>query len=234
MLQLWFAKVLRDGLALAASGAFAPFKDVGAYHLRSMLRAAGTSGDQEEAVQTVLEGFNDATCMPDVGPAFKKMHEAGIKVKFCDIISLPARVCIKSCHDGKQQCLSPIWHPNMGIDSMQVSTMTNGSVAITQGLLERAQLQQYVTEMMDITQPQAWKPSPQAYHFAVQKLHLQPQQVATDAVVSQNYITVQLVLPMHVVNVQSQQLSAHETVINLLPVPPLKMTSFDCLCRYCL
>lgn len=80
MLQLWFTKVLRDGLALAASEAFAPFKDVGAYHLRSMLKAAGSSGDHEQAVQTVLGGFNDATCMPDVGPAFKKLHAAGIKV----------------------------------------------------------------------------------------------------------------------------------------------------------
>ena len=80
MLQLWFAKVLRDGLALAASESFAPFKDVGAFHLRSMLKAAGFSGDHEQAVQTVLGGFNDATCMPDVGPAFKKLHAAGIKV----------------------------------------------------------------------------------------------------------------------------------------------------------
>lgn len=55
--------------------------------------------------------------------------------------------------------------------------MTNGSIAITQGLLERANLEQYVTEKMDITQPQAWKPSPKAYHFAVKQLQLQPEQV---------------------------------------------------------
>ena len=55
--------------------------------------------------------------------------------------------------------------------------MTNGSIAITQGLLEKAKLELYVTKMMDITQPQAWKPSPKAYHFAVQQLQLQPEQV---------------------------------------------------------
>lgn len=60
---------------------------------------------------------------------------------------------------------------------MQVSTMTNGSVAITQGLLQRANLEQYVSKMMDITQPQAWKPSPKAYHYAVEQLGLQPEQV---------------------------------------------------------
>ena len=80
VLQLWFAKVLRDGLALAASGAFAPFKDIGSYHLRSMLSSAGVSGDHTSAVQSILEGFNEATCMPDVGPAFQKLHAAGIKV----------------------------------------------------------------------------------------------------------------------------------------------------------
>lgn len=101
MLQLWFAKVLRDGLALAASGAFAPFKDVGAYHLRSMLRAAAVDGDQEQAVQTVLGGFNDAICMPDVGPAFKQMHAAGIKVTDHYMNNY------LECHFYRRQCQSP-------------------------------------------------------------------------------------------------------------------------------
>ena len=60
---------------------------------------------------------------------------------------------------------------------MQVSTMTNGSIAITEGLLDRARLKQYVTKVMDITQPQAWKPSPKAYNFAVKQLGLQSEQV---------------------------------------------------------
>jgi 2-haloacid dehalogenase len=48
--------------------------------------------------------------------------------------------------------------------------MTNGSISITKGLLEKAHVEQYVDEMMDITQPKAWKPSPAAYHFAVKQL----------------------------------------------------------------
>ena len=55
--------------------------------------------------------------------------------------------------------------------------MTNGSIAITQGLLERAHLEKYVDEMMDISQARAWKPSPAAYHFAVKQLKLKPEQV---------------------------------------------------------
>lgn len=46
-----------------------------------MLTKAGVSGDHEEAVQTILSGFDEATCMDDVGPAFKRMNVTGIKVR---------------------------------------------------------------------------------------------------------------------------------------------------------
>ena len=72
--------MLRDGLATGASGAFASFKDIGVYHLQGMLTKAGFNGDHDEAVQTVLSGFDDAKCRDDVGPAFKQMHAKGIKV----------------------------------------------------------------------------------------------------------------------------------------------------------
>lgn len=55
--------------------------------------------------------------------------------------------------------------------------MTNGSIAITKGLLQRAQLEQYVDLVMDISQPKAWKPSSAAYSYAVKQLKLQPEQV---------------------------------------------------------
>ena len=60
---------------------------------------------------------------------------------------------------------------------MQISTMTNGSIAITKSLLQKAQLEGYVNLVMDITQPKAWKPSPAAYNYAVKQLNLEPQQV---------------------------------------------------------
>lgn len=60
---------------------------------------------------------------------------------------------------------------------MQISTMTNGSIAITKSLLQKAQLEGYVNLVMDITQPKAWKPSPAAYSYAVKQLNLEPQQV---------------------------------------------------------
>jgi len=73
--------VLRDGLATGASGSFARFKDIGAYHLHGMLTQAGVSGDHNKAVQTILSGFDEAVCMADVGPAFKQMHAKNIKVR---------------------------------------------------------------------------------------------------------------------------------------------------------
>ena len=56
--------------------------------------------------------------------------------------------------------------------------MTNGSVATTNGLLRRAQLEQYVDVVMDISQPKAWKPSSAAYTYAVKQLKLQQEQVS--------------------------------------------------------
>ena len=81
--------------------------------------------------------------------------------------------------------------------------MTNGSIAITRGLFERAQLQEHVDSMMDITQPKAWKPSPAAYHFAVKELNLKPEQVHAffDLLVCPApYLSVPLLLELHSVH----------------------------------
>lgn len=80
LLQLWFTAVLRDGIATGASGGFASFKEISTYHLERMLTQAKVSGNHSQAVQTVLSGFDDATCLDDVAPAFKQMHADGIKV----------------------------------------------------------------------------------------------------------------------------------------------------------
>lgn len=72
--------MLRDGIATGAAGAFAPFKEIGTYHLKRMLAQAKVPGDHSQAVQTVLSGFDDATCLEDIGPAFKQLQAKGIKV----------------------------------------------------------------------------------------------------------------------------------------------------------
>ena len=73
--------MLRDGISTGAIGGFAPFKEIGAYHLQRMLAQAAVPGNHSQAVQTVLAGFDDATCLPDVEPAFKQLHAKGILVR---------------------------------------------------------------------------------------------------------------------------------------------------------
>lgn len=55
-MQVWDLLVQRDGdtLAMSGSGAFATNKDIGAYHLRNMLRAA--NADDVEATLKYIQG----------------------------------------------------------------------------------------------------------------------------------------------------------------------------------
>ncbi len=46
--------MLRDGTCLAVTGSFAPFKEVGAYHLRALLRAAGVTEALEDKADAIL------------------------------------------------------------------------------------------------------------------------------------------------------------------------------------
>ena len=56
---------------------------------------------------------------------------------------------------------------------LQVATLTNGSVAITEGLLQRSGLDDHVCLKLDVAGPQKWKPAHEAYHYAVERLQLQ-------------------------------------------------------------
>lgn len=84
--RLWFASVLRDGIALAAAGATAPFAEVAAETLRGLLRAetgaetgAGT-GDVEAAVEHVMSGFAALGVHPDVVPGVKGLAALGLRL----------------------------------------------------------------------------------------------------------------------------------------------------------
>lgn len=76
MLELWFAHLLRDGFALAASGGYRPFGDVAAGALRS---ATGHALD-DEAAGGVLAGFAELDPHPDVLPAVRLARGAGIRL----------------------------------------------------------------------------------------------------------------------------------------------------------
>lgn len=78
-LELWYARTLRDGFALAASGMFRPFLDVARGTLAGLLavhdRAAGDS-----EVETVANCFSALPAYPDVGPAMKALRENEVRV----------------------------------------------------------------------------------------------------------------------------------------------------------
>lgn len=78
-LPVWFALVLRDGFALAATREVASFSAIGRYHLRRLLTAEGLhAGD--EVVSRALGGFEEVTPHPHVAEGLDAAHRAGLSV----------------------------------------------------------------------------------------------------------------------------------------------------------
>lgn len=74
LVPLWFARLLRDGFALAAIGQYRPFGEVAAETLRAF--APDRIGD--EGVVAVLGAFRELEPHPDVEPALRHLHGAGV------------------------------------------------------------------------------------------------------------------------------------------------------------
>ena len=70
---LWFARLLRDGFALAAMGQHQPFGALAAESLRALAPDL-----DEPAVETVLDAFRELDPHPDVEPALRRLREAGV------------------------------------------------------------------------------------------------------------------------------------------------------------
>lgn len=66
MATLWFTTVLRDGFALTAAGAGAPFADLAAGALRTLLDGVALSVPTAQAVEHVMAGFDVLPVHPDV------------------------------------------------------------------------------------------------------------------------------------------------------------------------
>lgn len=74
-LDLFFARLLRDGFALAAAGSYQPFPDVA----RSTI-AALSPGIADEAIETVLASFRQLPAHSDAQPAFQMLVDQGVGV----------------------------------------------------------------------------------------------------------------------------------------------------------
>lgn len=78
-LEGWFAGCLRDGLALDATGDYQPFKAVATSALLEVMAKRGVHPDLA-AAETVVSGFVELPAHPDVRPAFRELHAAGVRV----------------------------------------------------------------------------------------------------------------------------------------------------------
>jgi 2-haloacid dehalogenase len=76
LLDLWFTRTLRDGMALSAAGDFVPFRDVAEAALHTLTGYRLTS---EQAGQ-VLAGFGELPAHPDVRPAVQRLAAAGVRM----------------------------------------------------------------------------------------------------------------------------------------------------------
>lgn len=75
--RLWLSCVLRDGIALAASGAFESFQRLGSWHLERLLpRISGA----READQLLAHALEDLHPCPDVDPALRRLRTAGVRI----------------------------------------------------------------------------------------------------------------------------------------------------------
>ncbi|MHA6795077.1 haloacid dehalogenase type II [Pseudonocardia bannensis] len=77
---LWFASVLREGIALAALGEFATFATLGREVGRSLLAGVDIDRDADAAVDHVMEGFLGLPVHPDVPGGVAALRAAGLRL----------------------------------------------------------------------------------------------------------------------------------------------------------
>jgi 2-haloacid dehalogenase len=76
LLEAWYTRTVRDGMALSATGDYAAFTDVAEAALRGLVNYSVS----DEQVAQVMAGFNDLPAFPDALPAITSLTEAGLRV----------------------------------------------------------------------------------------------------------------------------------------------------------
>ncbi|MFF4357059.1 haloacid dehalogenase type II [Streptomyces sp. NPDC001604] len=64
----------------------------------------------------------------------------------------------------------------------RLTAMTNGSTALTERLLDAAGVLDRFEALSDVGGPRCWKPAPAAYHYAVERVGVRPEQAMLVAV----------------------------------------------------
>lgn len=140
-LEVWFARILRDGFAHAAAGGLAAFGELARHHLAVLLEERGLPVTDERFAR-VLGGLEQTRPHGDVEPALRRLVAHGVTV----------------------------------------TTMTNGTVGITRGFLERAGLSQYVDATHDVSEAGIWKPAPAAYRHVLEQHGVEARHAALIAI----------------------------------------------------
>jgi 2-haloacid dehalogenase len=76
LLEAWYTRTLRDGIALSSTGDYAPFSDVA----ESALRALTGYSISDERVAHIMAGFSELPAFPDAVPAITRLCDAGVRV----------------------------------------------------------------------------------------------------------------------------------------------------------
>ena len=76
LLEAWYTRTLRDGMALSATGDFAPFNDVAEAALRGL---TGYTVSDEQVAQ-FMTAFGELPAFPDALPAMTTLTDAGLRV----------------------------------------------------------------------------------------------------------------------------------------------------------
>jgi 2-haloacid dehalogenase len=76
LLEAWYTRTLRDGMALSATGDYAGFTEVADAALRGLTDYTIS----DEQVAHVMAGFDELPAFPDALPALRHLAEAGVRV----------------------------------------------------------------------------------------------------------------------------------------------------------
>jgi 2-haloacid dehalogenase len=76
LLEAWYTRTLRDGMALSATGDYVSFGDAAEAALRGLTQY--TVSDSQ--VASVMAGFDELPAFPDALPALESLVQAGVRV----------------------------------------------------------------------------------------------------------------------------------------------------------
>jgi 2-haloacid dehalogenase len=78
--KVWFASLLRDGFALAATGGKDAFSRLARGSLRAVLAGAGLNRAADDATDHILAGFADLSVHPDVPGGVRILRQHGLRL----------------------------------------------------------------------------------------------------------------------------------------------------------